>query len=57
MRLVYAKPLAPIAAESPVKLLCNGFVPDLQRIAGYAEVTRNEWLLLHFVIPALLNST
>jgi hypothetical protein len=34
--------LAPIVAESPAKALCIGFVPDLERLAGYAEVTKNE---------------
>ena len=35
--MLYALALAPIEAESPVKVVCDGFVPDLQRIAGYAE--------------------
>jgi hypothetical protein len=49
----YASAIAPIEAESPVKPLqqaqCDsrstGFVPGLQRIAGYAGVKREEWLL------------
>jgi hypothetical protein len=35
-------PLAPIEAESPVKVLCSAIVPDLQRTAGYADWKRVE---------------
>ena len=40
-KMPYASALAPIGAESPVKALCMGFVPDLKRIAGYAEVEKS----------------
>lgn len=41
VRVITQTPLAPIVAESLVKLVF-GPAPDLQRIAGYAELKEAE---------------